>query len=137
MKSVRFPFVAAGGGRSTAVLMPILPLTLRLDNRQIEIQALADTGSSLNVLPWSAGISLGASWEKLDTPLKLTGNLSSAEARALVVEGVVIGLSAVRLVFAWTRSDAIPVLLGQVNFFMEFDVSFFRKSGVFEVTPSN
>ncbi|QEH31948.1 hypothetical protein OJF2_04150 [Aquisphaera giovannonii] len=40
-----------------------------------------------------------------------------------------------RLVFAWTRSDTVPVLLGQVNFFMEFDVCFFRSRSEFELRP--
>jgi hypothetical protein len=52
------------------------------------------------------------------------------------VEGVVAGLPPVRLVFAWAQSDAVPVLLGQVNFFMEFDVCFLRKSGVFDVSTA-
>ena len=38
-----------------------------------------------------------------------------------------------RLAFAWAKSDAAPVLLGQVNFFLEFDVCFHRKLGYFEV----
>ena len=41
----------------------------------------------------------------------------------------------VQLAFAWTRSNAVPVLLGQVNFFMEFDVCFYRSRLVFEVKP--
>jgi hypothetical protein len=35
--------------------------------------------------------------------------------------------------FAWTRDDALPVLLGQVNFSQEFDVCFLRAQAFFEV----
>ena len=42
---------------------------------------------------------------------------------------------AVRLAFAWAKTDAVSVLLGQVNFFMEFDVCFYRSRSVFEVRP--
>lgn len=73
-------------------------------------------------------------FSRSDSSLRLTGNLGGLEARALLLEGVIGHLPPVRLVFAWTRSDAVPTLLGQVNFFMEFDVNFLRKSGVFEVS---
>ncbi len=134
MITARFPFQPGTGGRGDSVLMPVLPLTLQLDAQRIEVPALADSGSALNVLPWSVGLKLGAVWERLDTPIKLTGSLGALEARALIVEGIIADLPAVRLVFAWTQSDAVPVLLGQVNFFMEFDVCFFRKAGDFDVS---
>jgi hypothetical protein len=134
MTSARFPFQPGTGGHGESVLMPVLPLILRMETRQVETHALVDSGSALNVMPWTVGLRLGASWDHLDTSVKLTGSLGAAEAKALIVEGVIAGLSAVRLVFAWTKSDAVPILLGQVNFFMEFDVCFFRKSGVFDVS---
>jgi hypothetical protein len=41
----------------------------------------------------------------------------------------------VRLAFAWSRSDDVPLILGQVNFFMEFDVCFYRSKLEFDVRP--
>jgi hypothetical protein len=41
----------------------------------------------------------------------------------------------VQLVFAWTRATNVPLLLGQVNFFMEFDVCFYCSQLSFEVSP--
>jgi hypothetical protein len=51
------------------------------------------------------------------------------------VSAIVGKFPAVRLAFAWAKTDAVPVLLGQVNFFMEFDVCFYRSRLVFEVRP--
>ncbi len=42
-----------------------------------------------------------------------------------------------RLAFVWARTDAVPVILGQVNFFLEFDVCFFRSRGLFDVRPKS
>lgn len=39
----------------------------------------------------------------------------------------------VRLAFAWADVDTVPVILGQINFFLSFDVCFFRSRGVFEI----
>jgi hypothetical protein len=41
----------------------------------------------------------------------------------------------VQLVFAWSLSDDAPLLLGRMNFFLEFDVCFYRSQLAFEVCP--
>ena len=48
----------------------------------------------------------------------------------MVLSAVVSGFPPVRLAFAWAQADAISVILGQVNFFLEFDVCFFRSRGL-------
>lgn len=57
------------------------------------------------------------------------------EARGLVVVGQISDFSPVRLAFAWAKSNDPPVILGQLNFFMEFDVCFYRSQLGFEVRP--
>jgi hypothetical protein len=63
----------------------------------------------------------------------LTGNLAAVEARVLVCEAFVGGISPGHLAFAWSRSDTVPVLLGQVNFLLEFDVCLSRAGQWFDV----
>jgi hypothetical protein len=46
-------------------------------------------------------------------------------------------LGRVRLAFAWIRANDVPLILGQTNFFMEFDVCFYRSKLEFEVTPKS
>lgn len=41
----------------------------------------------------------------------------------------------IRLAFAWSRSDDAPLILGQMNFFMESDVCFYRSQMEFEIKP--
>ena len=65
----------------------------------------------------------------------LAGNLASIEARGLLVSAQIGDLDPVRLVFAWSRSDNVPLLLGRMNFFLEFDVCFYRSRLIFEVHP--
>lgn len=43
--------------------------------------------------------------------------------------------SPVLLVFAWTESTEAPLILGQMNFFAEFDVCFYRFDLAFELRP--
>jgi hypothetical protein len=130
-----YPYVEMDPSRQGASALPYVPLTLEFGGRSVDVSALVDSGAALNVLPYRVGIQLGAVWEQQTTAVRLTGNLAESEARAIVLTGTVARFAPVRLAFAWTRSDRVPVILGQVNFFTEFDVCFFRSRGVFEIRP--
>lgn len=110
----------------------MLPLTLSATN-SVAISGLLDTGATVNVLPYAVGVELGLDWDQQTTSVRLGGNLAGVQARAVAVAAVIGSFNAVRLAFAWAHIDDLPVILGQVNFFSEFDVCFFRSRGVFEI----
>ena len=132
--AAHFPFVQRATDLGTASLAPLLPITLA-SARTVSVMGLLDTDAAVNVLPFSVGEQLGADWDALSTTVELSGNLSTVEARVLVASAVVASFPPVRLAFAWAKTDAVSVLLGQVNFFLEFDVCFFRSVSLFEVRP--
>ena len=88
----------------------------------------------MNVLSFSLGQKLGLDWNQQRHPVLLGGNLSSVEARGVALS-VQVAVAPVRLALAWAQTDAVPLILGQVNFFLEFDVCFFRSREEFEVRP--
>lgn len=128
-----FPFVVADPVAGEASRLPYLPITLQFQGSSLSVSALLDTGSTVNVLPYEVGLQLGAAWDLQTTTVRLTGNLANEPARVLTVVGTIGNLPPARLVFAWTRASAVPVILGQVNFFMEFDVCFYRSRSLFEI----
>lgn len=111
----RYPYVAANSELGEASLRPFLPLTLTDEGHVVEAMGLLDTGAMINVLPWQLGIALGAVWEKQTNSLQLTGNLAHYEARVLLVTAKIGQFAPVRLAFAWTQAENVPLLLGQVN----------------------
>lgn len=133
MTGQRFPYIEVDPSLGPASALPYLPITLQNGQEECTTTALVDSGAALNVLPYNTGLLLGAVWERQTVPVRLSGNLAASEARALLLTGTVPGFAPVRLAFAWSRSDSVPVILGQVNFFMEFDVSFFRSRLQFEI----
>jgi hypothetical protein len=130
-----YPFVPMSPAAGALGLLPLLPISLELQRRSVSVLGLLDTAATVSVLPHDVGLQLGAVWEQQTTTVQLTGNLAAVEARGLIVAATVGRFPPVRLVFAWARVNAIPVILGQVNFFLEFDAYFSRSSGVFEVKP--
>jgi hypothetical protein len=85
--------------------------------------------------PYPLGLQLGFVWEQQSTRVHLTGSLARLPARGVIVSGQVASFPSVELAFAWTQATDVPMILGQVNFFMEFDVCFFRSQAAFEVNP--
>ena len=57
-------------------------------------------------------------WEQQTTPVQLTGNLANLPAYGLIVTATVARFPPVRLAFAWTLEENVPLILGQVNFFL-------------------
>jgi hypothetical protein len=130
----QFPYVPRDPSLGNASLAPLLPLTL-IGNQPVATSGLVDSGAAINVLPYALGVQLGFDWAQETRSVGLSGNLASVEARVLVLSAVVGAFPPVRLAFAWAQTDAVSVILGQVNFFLEFDVCFFRSRGLFEVKP--
>ena len=126
---LRFPYGDRGASR-----MPFLPLTLSRGASSVDVLGLVDSGAAVNVLPFEMGMQLGAVWEEQTTHVLLTGNLARAEARALLVTARVGSIGEVLMAFAWTKLNSVPLILGQMNFFLEFSICFFRYESFFEVT---
>jgi len=132
---VRFAYADTAASSAEGRLLAYLPITLRHETHVVTVTGLLDTGSTVNVLPYPLGLQLGFVWEQQPTRVHLTGSLARLPARGVIVSGQVAAFPPVELAFAWTQSPEVPMILGQVNFFMEFDVCFFRSQAAFEIDP--
>ena len=65
-------------------------------------------------------------WDDAQAHIRLAGSLGERPAMPLVVTAEIEGVGPARLAFAWIKNPNAPLILGQTNFFMEFDVCFFR-----------
>lgn len=129
-----FPYVRWGNPSNDPT--PRFPLTLRHGKFSIDVHALVDSGATVNVLPYSVGVALGANWDDQWILPNLKGAFGPVDTRGLVVtfeHDTLIDSLPVKLAFAWANRDNVPVILGQDNFFKEFDVCFFQSQGIFEI----
>jgi hypothetical protein len=124
----RYPFISSDETLGEASSRPYLPVTLGHKQACVMASGLLDTGATVNVLPYETGLELGYEWERQTTALTLTGNLAQYEARVVLAQVIVGRFEPVQLIFAWTQATNVPLILGQVNFFMEFDVCFTDRS---------
>jgi hypothetical protein len=131
----RFNFTPYVNEFGETTLKPFLPVTLFHQGQDVSVSGLLDSGAEINVLPYRFGIELGEIWKPELATIRLGGRFNQIPACPLVVQTTVGKFAAVRLAFAWAENDQVPVILGQVNFFMEFDVCFYRARQAFELCP--
>ena len=114
-------------------------LSLRLSNGHQSVTAvgLVDSGATVSVLPYELGVRLGGVWDNRHANLRLSGNLGHQPAMPFFAEAEIGDFAPVRLAFAWVKSPDAPLILGQTNFFIEFEVCFYRAQLEFEIAPQS
>jgi hypothetical protein len=132
---MRFAYSNSDTNQTELDSLPRLPIQLNMNNSSVEVFGLVDSGATINVLPFSIGQKLGAIWDNKKAIIQLAGNLSNSVAQPIVLKVNVGNFKQVTLAFAWVSHDNVPVILGQTNFFNEFEVCFFRNTFEFEVKP--
>jgi hypothetical protein len=130
---MRFKYSTTGPNQNEFDSLPRIPLILRQDNHTVDAFGLVDSGATINVLSYELGIRLGAVWNESKAIIPLVGNLSSQTAIPFFANAEIGNFPTVKLAFAWVNQPNIPLILGQTNFFLEFDVAFFRSRLEFEV----
>ena len=133
----RFNFVEKSNSAGETSLVPYLTLTLSSQDASISTSGLLDTGASVNVLPYEIGVQLGLNWNDYNTSVTLAGNLAKFAAKGIILSATIDQFAPATLVFAWTKAENIPLLLGRINFFQEFDVCFYGSQLVFELAPKS
>jgi hypothetical protein len=88
-------------------------------------------------LSYELGFQLGSVWDDRLALIRLTGNLGNQQAIPFSVVAQIGEFEPVKLVFAWTNIPNAPLILGQTNFFLEFDVCFYRSKLEFEIQPKS
>jgi hypothetical protein len=131
--SARFSYSTFSDAHGATLLRPIIPIDLTYVNRVMTANALLDTGADANILPYSLGVELGRDWDKEKPISGISGNLSQSEARAIILTVTIAPFDPLRMLFIWVKTDIARVILGQINFFQEFDVCFFASAEKFEL----
>lgn len=115
--------------------VPLVSIQLSHDTTTITVPAVVDSGAALNILPYDIGLSLNLDWGNQTHPLDLGGILIGTQAYAVLLQAKIELFPPLKFAFAWINkpSTEVRVLLGQVNFFQEFDVHFYGHQKAFEI----
>jgi hypothetical protein len=134
---MRFKYSTTSPAQNEFDSLPRLPLLLNRDDERVEAIGLVDSGATINVLPYELGLQLGGMWDDRRAIIQLAGNLGNQPAMPFSAIAQIGDLHPVELLFAWVKRPNTPLILGQTNFFLEFDVCFYRSKMEFEVKPKS
>ncbi|MGF1934007.1 MAG: hypothetical protein RM347_006340 [Nostoc sp. ChiQUE02] len=134
---MRFKYSTIDTSQNEFDSLPRIPLSLCLGDRTVEALGLVDSGATVNVLPYEIGIELGGVWDDSRAIIQLADNLSNLPAMPFLANVEIGDFAPVELVFAWVRRANVPLIFGQTNFFLEFDVCFYRSKLEFEIEPKS
>lgn len=134
---MRFDYSYLDGIQDELRLMPLLSCMLKYGQRELAVTGLVDSGAMVNVLPHRLGLELGAVWNEAEATLELGKAFAGITGMPLELMMQVGEFDPIRLVFVWAKSDAVRLVFGQANFFMQFDVHFYRSQLAFEINPKS
>jgi hypothetical protein len=134
---MRFKYSTTSPAQNEFDSLPRLSLSLSREDRVVELMGLVDSGATVNVLPYELGLQLDGVWEDRKAIIQLAGNLGNQPAMPFSAIAQIGEFPPTELVFAESRSPNVPMILGQTNFFLEFDVCFYRSTSEFEIKPKS
>ncbi len=134
---MRFRYSITSSAQNEFDSLPRLPLLLHREEQRIDAVGLVDSGATVNVLPYELGLQLGGIWDDRRAIIQLAGNLSNQLAMPFSAIAQVGEFPPSELLFAWVNRPNTPLILGQTNFFLEFDVCFYRSKMKLEVKPKS
>ncbi len=132
---MRFKYSTTSSTQNEFDSLPRIPLILSRENYRIQTNGLVDSGATVNVMPYELGLQLGGIWDERKAIIQLAGNLSNQPAMPFFATSEISNFQPVQLVFAWVSSLNAPLILGQTNFFLQFDICFYRSKLEFEIKP--
>ena len=117
--------------------LPFVTIVLTYHGRSISRTALVDSGSTINVLPYEDGLDLGLCWEDQGLPLRDEGFLQGTPVYGVLLTVQVGSYAPVNQAFAWTQKgrSAVRLILGQTNFFEQFEITFRGREKTCEIFP--
>jgi len=132
---MRFKYSTTSSTQNEFDSLPRIPLVLSRENYSIETNGLLDSGATVNVMPYDLGLQLGGIWDERQAIIQLAGNLGNQPAMPFFARAEISDFTPVELVFAWVGNLHAPLILGQTNFFLKFDICFYRSKLEFEIKP--
>lgn len=118
---------------SHLVPSPVLPFRVERNGVKLDLTGIVDSGAMLSVLPYDVGSQFGVPWASLTSSTTIGGVAGGVPARFISFETTIASFPPITLIFAWAQSNTVPILLGHVQFFLEFEVCFFADNGTFQV----
>jgi len=125
---VEFPFIEEKSNLVPIILRPVAKVKIKGDSDEITLEMYVDSGADITLLSYSVGIALGFkiwSEEEIKTLGGVVGNKISVVIRKVKMK---IGEKEFEARVAWCLSENVPLILGRLDVFERFKITFDQKA---------
>lgn len=127
---IKFPFRLEKSKIIESVYRPVAHVILINGQNELSSVMYVDSGADVTVVPYSNGISLGFEINEKDEIKKLSG-IGGSSISVIIRECTIkIGEKQFNGRIAWSLSEDVPLILGRLDVFDRFKVTFDQKNKV-------
>ena len=112
---------------SGTVLRPVADVILEANNRRVEVVMYIDSGADITMIPLEIGKALGLKQNPDDEILEIRGVSGSGVPYILKRANIILGDKKLKIRLAWALIEEVPLLLGRMDTFPKFKITFDEK----------
>lgn len=114
---------------------PVASVILQNGSMNVQVQFYIDSGADLTMIPFRFGRALGLEHAPTDAVRELRG--VSGVGIPYVLKNVVLnfGERTIAARVAWTLVEDVPLLLGRIDIFNQFEITFNESKGWIDFKP--
>lgn len=112
---------------SGTILRPIAEVTLEYEGQTVEIVMYIDSGADITMISLEIGKALGLKQNPDDEILEIKGVSGSGVPYILKNADIILNGKKFRIRLAWALIEEVPLLLGRLDIFPKFKITFDEK----------
>jgi hypothetical protein len=112
------------------VFRPIADIVLEANENRIEAALYIDSGADVTMIPFRFGKALGFIQESGDEILEIKGVSGAGVPYLLKTATLILNGKRLPIRLAWALIEEVPLLLGRLDIFRNFKITFDEKLGV-------
>jgi hypothetical protein len=121
---VEFPFAEEKANIVPTILRPLAKVKLIYKNMSVTVEMYVDSGADITLVPYSVGIALGFSLKPEDE-IRRIGGVGGGKISVVVRQvKMEVGGRELNVRVGWCMSEDVPLILGRLDIFDKFNVSF-------------
>ncbi len=109
------------------VLRPVADVILEYKNRSVETAMYIDSGADITMVPLEVGKALGFRQDPKDEILEIRGVSGSGVPYILKRANIILDGEKLNIRLAWALIEEVPLLLGRIDIFPKFKITFDEK----------
>ncbi len=120
---------------SGMILRPVADIILEYKNRRVEAVMYIDSGADITMIPLEVGKALGLKQNPKDEILEIKGVSGSGVPYILKKANIILNGKKLNIRLAWALIEEVPLLLGRLDIFPKFKITFDEKQELITFHP--